>query len=443
MNYAILRCEKVKSKSDVSGSAKHDFREQATPNANPLLTKDNQYLHGARNSDELFEALDSRLATQKHIRKNAVLVLDYLITCSPESSLLKNEKMLNAYFQDGLAWLKDKHGAENILYAVVHLDEKTPHLSVKVVPIDPKGKLNAAYFRDGRKLLEETQTDFFEKVGAKQGLQRGIQGSKAKHQDIDKWYAHMQTPDQPLPPQPKIPREPTFVEKLSATVGLHTEHADIVQSYEAKVIKRQQTIKKRNEVLKTKAKAFDAANDLNKRIAERSKLLDERESQLIKAQKQLDKQTLDNLRQIELPVVLIQSEIGGIRSSNNRNIWKTKFGEVEIKDNCFIVENDSKPKRKNAIDLVMYAFECTFDKAIQWLATKFRNETVLNTAKKRLEDRILQYIDNEQSPDLTIKKPIPAPVEIIIEKPEVQRSAVIDKPKIKSADRSSDMDFGR
>ena len=40
----------------------------------------------------------------------------------------------DAYFRDALDWLKNKHGAENVVYAGIHRDETTPHMYAYVVP---------------------------------------------------------------------------------------------------------------------------------------------------------------------------------------------------------------------------------------------------------------------------------------------------------------------
>ena len=53
----------------------------------------------------------------------------------------------DAYFRDSLEWLKQRHGAENVVYAGIHRDETTPHMYAYVVPRDPE--LNASTPNDG------------------------------------------------------------------------------------------------------------------------------------------------------------------------------------------------------------------------------------------------------------------------------------------------------
>ena len=61
-----------------------------------------------------------------------------------------------------------------------------------VVPIDDKGKLNARHFLGGRENLRNMQTDFAKNVGADFGLERGVEGSPAKHERVKKFYGNLE-----------------------------------------------------------------------------------------------------------------------------------------------------------------------------------------------------------------------------------------------------------
>ena len=175
-NFAILRVQKVKTMSSMAARGRHNFREQETLNADPELLGQN-LVEGAQSTDEMLKAISDLLPTKR--RKDAVIGLEYLITASPEHFGNSNEI---AYFKDAIEWLEAKHGKANVVCKTVHLDESTPHLAAFVVPI-LGGKLNAKHFTGGAKVLAEMQTDFAEKVGKKHNLERGIERSKAVHQD--------------------------------------------------------------------------------------------------------------------------------------------------------------------------------------------------------------------------------------------------------------------
>lgn len=185
MGYAILRTQKLKSKQEVRRSLKHSFREQETPNADPNLTPENTHI-GAENTREAIQKIEARLPEK--IRKNGVLAIEYLITASPEDMHAKSRKEQDAYFSDAKKWLEEKHGVENVIYTGIHRDETTPHMYAYVVPIDSKGKLNCRAFLGGAKALSEMQTDFADRVGKKHKLERGIEGSRAKHTKVREFY---------------------------------------------------------------------------------------------------------------------------------------------------------------------------------------------------------------------------------------------------------------
>ena len=184
--YAILRTQKLKATGAVWRSLKHAFREQPTPNADPERVANNAHL-GASSAREAMEKVRARLPEKR--RKDAVLAIEYLITASPEAMNGMGSNGCTAYFNDALKWLKQRHGGANVVYSGVHRDESTPHMYAYVVPLDEStGRLNARRWLGGSKALSEMQTDFAATVGARHGLERGIKGSRAKHERVKRHY---------------------------------------------------------------------------------------------------------------------------------------------------------------------------------------------------------------------------------------------------------------
>ena len=83
------------------------------------------------------------------------------------------------FFEDCTDFFCDKYGRYNVISAVVHEDETTPHMHLNFVPI-ANGKLCSKDLFDKTK-LSILQTEFHEVVGKKYGLKRGKEGSQAKH----------------------------------------------------------------------------------------------------------------------------------------------------------------------------------------------------------------------------------------------------------------------
>ena len=217
--FAILRVAKLNTIGNVAASAEHTFRERPTPNADPSQTPRNQTV-GAKTAADLVEAVRTRVAKATERAKEPVLALEYLITASPEAFKQSGGQLnATAYFNDAMAWLRKRHGTDNVVAAQVHWDEATPHLVVYVVPLvekpgttrkrsvvagrNPDGSqrretrefttpptlaLSAKHFVGGRAALSEMQTDFAEAVGKPHGLTRGVRGSKARHQRVQRFY---------------------------------------------------------------------------------------------------------------------------------------------------------------------------------------------------------------------------------------------------------------
>lgn len=203
MSYAILRTAKLKSMGEIGGSLAHNFRTRDTPNADPERTQDNEH-QGGETPEAVIQAIRERLPA-KH-RSDAVLCVEYLITASPEH--FQGGQDGAAYFASAVEWLKDKHGAANVVATSIHKDETSPHLVAYVVPLDDQGKLNAKQYLGGKAKLSAMQTDFAEQVGRKHGLERGLEGSRATHTSIREYYGRVGQAQEKTPsvdvPEPSL-----------------------------------------------------------------------------------------------------------------------------------------------------------------------------------------------------------------------------------------------
>ncbi len=83
------------------------------------------------------------------------------------------------FFEDCTRFFIEKYGEENIISAVVHVDETTPHLHLNLIPITNGRLCSKELFN--KKQLSALQTEFHEKVGKKYGLERGKIGSQVEH----------------------------------------------------------------------------------------------------------------------------------------------------------------------------------------------------------------------------------------------------------------------
>ncbi len=76
-----------------------------------------------------------------------------MITASPESFQEKNPKQVRAFFREALAFLSARQNPETIVSAVVHMDEKTPHMHLTFVPLTADERLCAKEIVGNKKKL--------------------------------------------------------------------------------------------------------------------------------------------------------------------------------------------------------------------------------------------------------------------------------------------------
>mgnify|MGYP002374797023 CR=1 FL=1 len=154
MAFGIVRVTKLKSIGSIGSSAKHNFRERETQNAETSLTAENR-TEGAQNSEAVVEAVKGRLGTVAKVRKNAVLAVEYFVGASPEWMQTASREQQEAFFDRSLRWLQARHGAQNVVSFTVHRDELTPHACAFVDALDAGavGEIHLAGYEDAGVLV--------------------------------------------------------------------------------------------------------------------------------------------------------------------------------------------------------------------------------------------------------------------------------------------------
>lgn len=208
MGFAIMRCAKMGGSGSVAAAAAHLTRERDTPNADESRKEHNQVLFN-ESVEATMAAYRNNLATlDKKPRKDAVTCVEYVFTFSPETDAAK---ISTDYFNSCIDWAKKRHGAKNIILAAVHRDETTDHLHLLAMPIREKevrytnrttkqtttktvSTLDAKHWFDGSKKLSEMQTEFWKAAGRPYSLERGIRGSRARHQSVKRFYGDLEAP---------------------------------------------------------------------------------------------------------------------------------------------------------------------------------------------------------------------------------------------------------
>lgn len=192
-NFCIMRVKKLKQNANVGASIQHALRLRETPNSDITRTDENWCNFKGSPEEQLKAAMSVyKSKLPEKVRKNGVRAVELMMTASPESfKKMSATQYLNACDN----WARKTFGKDNICFIAHHYDEKTPHTSIILVPRDDKGRLNCRFYLGGRDKLQALQTDFYQTVGKEFGLNRGIQGSKAKHKDIKTYYSEIQALD--------------------------------------------------------------------------------------------------------------------------------------------------------------------------------------------------------------------------------------------------------
>src|SRR5699024_4867216 len=83
--------------------------------------------------------------------------VDGLITSDKEFFDNQTPEDTKQFFEHAKDFLEQEYGKDNLLYATVHMDEKTPHMHYGVVPITDDGRLSAKEVVGNKKALTEFQ----------------------------------------------------------------------------------------------------------------------------------------------------------------------------------------------------------------------------------------------------------------------------------------------
>jgi hypothetical protein len=212
-HFAILRTAKLKSFGNVGGSLSHTYRTRETTNADPDRAATNEHSHNS--PAEVMQALRDRLPDK--YRKDAVIGLEYFVGASPQWFDGKTREQQDSYFHESIEWLQQRHGKENVVGWSIHRDETSPHLVAYVVPMSDRGTLNAKQWTGGAAALSKMQTDFAKTVGARNDLERGIEGSKAHHQTIKSFYGQINQAGQQIILSPEMTEAKVLKKNLFST----------------------------------------------------------------------------------------------------------------------------------------------------------------------------------------------------------------------------------
>ncbi len=174
--YAILRFAKYKG-PEIGHIEAHNEREKEKYASNPDVDTARSHL----NFHLVMPERKYRAEAEKQIaaagcrtRSDSVRVVEALVTASPEFFNGKKRSEVRAYFTEALEFIKQNQNPDTIISAVVHMDEKTPHMHLCFVPLTEDKRLSAKEIVGNKKKLTWWQDEFWKHMVKKYpDLERG------------------------------------------------------------------------------------------------------------------------------------------------------------------------------------------------------------------------------------------------------------------------------
>lgn len=181
--YAILRVQKCKG-AEIGAMQYHNDREpgkHTNPDIDQSRTRMNREMcPHADYEGEVQARIDAGYKGTRKVRKDAVRLVEGIVTASPEFFEGASAEEVRDFFEDALGFCREEFGESNLVHFTVHMDEETPHAHFGFTPIKD-GTLSWKNYFDGRDALRGFQNRYWERVGKQWGLERGETGSGRTH----------------------------------------------------------------------------------------------------------------------------------------------------------------------------------------------------------------------------------------------------------------------
>ena len=179
--YAILRFAKYKG-PEIGHIEAHNERTKEKYASNPDVDTSRSHLNFHLVTPERkyrAEAEKQIAEADCRTRSDSVRVVEALVTASPEFFNGKKRSEVKSYFTEALDFIQKHQSKDTIISAVVHMDEKTPHMHLCFVPLTEDKRLSAKEIVGNKKKLTWWQDEFWKHMVKKYpDLERGESASE-------------------------------------------------------------------------------------------------------------------------------------------------------------------------------------------------------------------------------------------------------------------------
>ena len=365
MSYAIVRNEKL-IRAEVNGKGTHNDRKAKNhTNKDIDLSKTHLNYYIKKNNYTYTKEFDKLRKEQNlagHLRENSIIMCQMIFTSDQEFFDRIGEQETKRYFDECYKFICNYKnlGEENIISAVVHLDEGTPHLHLIFVPVvhtknkenKPIKKICARDFWKGRDSYRKLQDAYFEHVKSKGfNLERGlyVEETNRKNLSVEEFK--------------KVTNYTKTKETLENTTLKLPEFTDIKKINKLS-LNRDEKIN--NQIIKPHVEIIKQLHNeniaLHKELSKQTKIIDVAE----KYEKEKFNLETEN-RNLRFNFSMLQQEINYKADEIEKN-YENKVQELEYQYKGKIKELEKENKKLNKI---IEKFKTNLKMFMKWLCNKF------------------------------------------------------------------------
>ena len=191
VSFVVARMQKMKA-DNLVGVGNHNQRKISNHSNKDIDVERSHLNYDLVNRTQNYKTdiqkfIDENKSTKRAVRKDAVLVNEWVVTSDKEFFKDKDDKEIKEFFDKSKDFFAEKFGDDNIRYAQVHLDESTPHMHLGIVPFDDNQKLSAkrVFNREKMKMIQDELPKYMNEKGF--AVERGKKDSKRKHLSVDEY----------------------------------------------------------------------------------------------------------------------------------------------------------------------------------------------------------------------------------------------------------------
>lgn len=203
-----LRESKGSGQRHVCPHRENDTAEERRPDKDTSQPRTYPVPDGVSNRTAAIQHRLNTAGLKRKIGKNQIQAIRIVLTGThTDMKQIEQTGRLDEWCKDNIDWLRKTYGADNVVSAVLHMDEETPHIHATIVPIvqterkkqkkeqavkkkyrakAPAPRLCADEVMSRANLIRYQDT-YAEQMAA-YGLQRGIKGSEAQHISTHEYY---------------------------------------------------------------------------------------------------------------------------------------------------------------------------------------------------------------------------------------------------------------